>query len=654
MADNDLSNDSSEVPQDELMLPGFIAKREDGIFVKLPNLHEYGGFETFVNRLFGGDIFLSGLDYGSFAQLLYDPAWLETTQAEREELKIAEKISFLLPERRALYQAPDILENGRVAKYAFGPVYIEEVYEEPVYGEPDENGVAPVIEKLSKIKQHPAKLEFDEFIAEMWLKGVRFGIDEKAIRQAIIKNTSDHIIIARCLEPTKGCDAEILEVCPDLHRDNSPKILADGRADLHSRKNRFPQVAKGTTLLRKIPRVLGQPGLDVSGKVIEPDIPKDVDISALASTGTHVVQGPDGECIVPLLDGFLTLDEKTGTVTVTKKIENKEGISAKTTGSLTLDVDEFIEHGEVQEGCVVTGKHMTFMSNVFGGLISHGGNIVIKGSLSGGFAESTGGNVTLGSRTSCAAVRAREGEVAADYCDTTLIIGKIIRVDHAVNCELIADEVIANVVEGCMVAARIVKIASSQEHKNNETLVTMFTPDLSVFDQDIAIQHRHIAESRELITEHNEAIELLKSDAEFAKYWVLYEKIKSGEVRLTTEQVAGWRKLMDKNALTVKKMLKLEEKINMLETSIKEAEDKIVSIEHDRDGTGGDVSCVIDEVAGQTIGQTMTSALGVDEFVGLTGEEARNLLQKMDSHKKRIFSTGKGAVSWRFREPKDA
>ena len=654
MADNDLSNDSSEVPQDELMLPGFIARREDGIFVKLPNLYEYGGFETFVNRLFGGDIFLSGLDYGSFAKLLYDPAWLETTQAECEELKIAEKISSFLPQRKTIYRAPEILENGRLAKYAFGPAYIEEVYEEPIYGEPDENGVAPVIEKLSKIRQHPAKLEFDEFIAEMWLKGVRFGIDEKAIRQAIAQNAQEHIIIARCLEPTKGRDAEIVEVCPDLHCDNSPKILPDGKADLHSRKNRFPQVAKGAPLLKKIPRLLGQPGLDVSGNVIEPDIPKDLDISVLASTGTHVVQGPDGECIVPLLDGFLTMDEKTRKVAVTKKIENKEGISAKTTGSLVLDVDEFIEHGDVQEGCVVTGKHMTFMSNVFGGLISHGGNIVIKGSLSGGFAESTGGNIKLGGRTSCAAVRAREGEVTADYCDTSVIVGKIIRVDHAVNCELIADEVIANVVEGCMVAAKVVKIASSRERKNNETLVTMFTPDLSVFDQDIAIQHRHIAEFRKLIEEHNEAIELLKSDAEFAKYWALYEKIKSGEMRLTTEQVAGWRKLMDKNALTVKKMVKLEEKINMLETSIKEAEDKIVSIERDRDGTGVDVSCVINEVAGRTIGQTMISALGVDEFVGLTGEEARNLLQKMDSHKKRIFSADEGAISWRFREPKNA
>ena len=72
---------------------------------------------------------------------------------------------------------------------------------------------------------------------------------------------------------------------------------------------------------------------------------------------------------------------------MTEKLENKAGISVKTTGDLVLSVDEFIEHGEVQEGREVRGRNMVFRSDVFGRVISEGGNIELKKNLSGGIAE---------------------------------------------------------------------------------------------------------------------------------------------------------------------------------------------------------------------------------------------------------------------------
>jgi len=59
-------------------------------------------------------------------------------------------------------------------------------------------------------------------------------------------------------------------------------------------------------------------------------------------------------------------------------------------------VDEFVEHGEVQEGCTVKGKHMTFLSDMFG-MSFRRVAIFSSGQHGGRAAESQGGNVTLAS-----------------------------------------------------------------------------------------------------------------------------------------------------------------------------------------------------------------------------------------------------------------
>ncbi len=455
MTPTDLPGSSSDIPPEELLLPGFISVRPDGVIVDLRALTLVsGGFELFVNRLFTGGIRFVDLDYAAFLKLLYDADWLAAMKGKCTEARIATKIARFFPERQALYRTVKLHNGGNSAEYVFEPASIDETYEEPVYGEPGEDGVRPVIGQVSKTRKVPTKLDFDEFVADMWLKGVKFGIDADAVRQAIASGMTARVTAARHLEPTEGRDAEILEVCPDLRRDNSPKILRDGKADLRVFKNRFPQTVKGKRLLKKIPRVLGKPGYRVTGEVIEPKIPEDVSLHVLALAGTGVEQGADGEYIVSTIDGFIIRDDGSDGISVTEKIETTGGVSAKGTGDLVLSADEFVEHGEVEGGCTVKGKHMTFLADVFGNVISKGGNIFIAGNVASGRIESQGGNITLGKRASRAMVIARDGEVTVHGCELSTIIGRIVRVERAVNCEIIADEVFADVVEGCTIAAK--------------------------------------------------------------------------------------------------------------------------------------------------------------------------------------------------------
>src|SRR5207247_1523569 len=79
-----------------------------------------------------------------------------------------------------------------------------------------------------------AQLDFDEFVADMWLKNVRFGIQEAAVRAALAAPKGERVAAARDLEPTAAQDAQVVEVASELHRSDAPRQRADGTVDLKS------------------------------------------------------------------------------------------------------------------------------------------------------------------------------------------------------------------------------------------------------------------------------------------------------------------------------------------------------------------------------------------------------------------------------------
>ena len=649
MGENE-SISASEASQ-AMVMPAFVYNRADGVFVDLPRLAiAEGGLERFIDRLFESGARFSGLDYSLFLKLLYDADWLDETKDQTASLKVAESIVRFLPERQALYRKVKIHPGDLRAEYMFEPVSIEESYQAPLYGEP-EGGVSPIVGYETKTRDVATKLDFDELVADMWLKGVKLGLREEAIRKTIASGETVRLPFALHVDPTASRDAEIIEICADLRRDNSPKILANGKADLSVYKNRFPYVKQGTRLLKKVPRKLGKPGRKVTGEAIEPDMPRDLDLKALSSVGTTIEQGSDGEYLVAKMDGFVGIDARSNCISITEKIETKEGISAKTTGDIALAAEEFIEHGEVQEGRTVKGKHMTFMSNVFGNVVSDGGNIVIAGNLSGGKVESKGGNVTLRKRASRAVVRAREGELTAAQCESSTLIGKVVRVEHAVNCEIIADELYADVVEGCIIAGKLIRIKSSGERRGAETSVTIAIPDDTIVNQQIAGISKDLDDARGEFAWKTSEMETLKAEPEFVKFLALHSRIASGAIKLTAEQAGNWQKLVVKHAGTLQQMTSLKRDVDALAASINDMEETLASIRQEQQDMCKDVFCSIEKVVGHTVGQTMRMVNGLDSLSVMSGGVIRNTLQTMDARKERVFYGDDGSIEWKFEKP---
>lgn len=622
-------------------LPAYVHVRPDGVYIAVSPPPSQDILQMFVDRLFNNNAYFKGLNYPLFLDLLYGTKPVTVKDGQPPEVRLASEIITFSPLRKRLYRGVKIVRNGERAEYLFEPVFTEVTLEEPVYGPAEEDGVIPIVEYTKKTEARPTKLDFDEFVAEMWLKGVRFGINADAVRAAIQGSDTTRIEIAVQRVPTESKDAQIVEEHSRLRQDRSPLILSSGRAVLSTAKNFFPQVAQDESLLRKVPRALGDPGYLVTGSVIEPRLPKDLDLQRLAGPGTRIEYHAQGDLIVAAIDGFLRFDDISKKVEVTPTIENRSGISAKSTGDIKLDVDEFVEHGEVQEGRFVKGKHLTFRSAVYGTVLANGGNIVIDDNLSGGEAKSIGGDITVHGRAYNASIEAWDGNITIKFAESCAILAKSVKIERAVNCEIVAENVQMDSAEGCAIAGMDVNIATTQARRDRETVITVLLPDCSGLESQIAAARDEIAKIDGVLQNNAEQMEKFSADPKQAKLIDLGAKIRNGQIQLTSQQQNEWQKIFAQFPPAVKDTLVLQGKI-------KDLSDQIAGLTRQIEASSARQRCLIKEVLGDTVGQTLTTHLGTAAFRNLPRQVLKTRLSQIGTSRERIFSGWQGHVEWQF------
>jgi hypothetical protein len=636
-------SDNDKLNPGGLSLPAYVLLHQDGVFITLSPPPAQDILQLFVDRLFSNESRFVGLDYACFLRLLYGDA-TESIGNGASEVRLASGIVRFPPERMELYKGVKIMDDGERAEYMFQPAFVETITDEPAYGEPGEDGVKPVINHFRNIERSASQLDFDEFVASMWVKGVRFGINADAVRNAIQKETFTRMDIAFQREPTDSTDAEVVEESDLLHQDNAPVILANGKADLSRARNRFPQVAKNTPLLRKIPRALGKPGYRVTGTVIEPRMPEDLDLGKLVGEGTRIDQSPKGDLLVAGIDGFVNIDEGTSAICVTTKIEDKGGISTKHTGDIKLTVDDFTEHGEVQEGRFVEGKHLTFLSDVFGTVISQGGNIQLNSRISGGRAQSVGGNIFVKKKALNATLEAWDGKISIEFVEDCLIMGKSIAIGRAVNCEIVAEELQLGIAEGCAIAGKNLEITSSTVHKNRETIISIVLPDIAGYDRQIAEAKNSLVQIEQAIQTKNREIAATQSGPRFARYLAMADRVRGGEIQFTPEQQTGWQKIVNQFAPIVRATDGLMKKSMELESEIERWTQA-------RETCGAGEYCRIEEILGDTVVRKSSPNRGMSALRELPQQELRTKLQQLGDAQDRIFWDNKGNLDWHFTIP---
>jgi hypothetical protein len=600
-----------------------IIERPDGVYGDPSVLGTT--FGTAIERIFASS-YLVELDYPLLIKAIYGAGDALPRSAEGHVIiRLASAIVPFSPLRRPLYKSVKI--NRGKAEYFFEPVYQADP------ADPDGAG-------------SPARLDVDEFIADMWTKGIRFGIDVEAVRQAIDGGKSERVVVAELLEARAGRDAHVIEVTSDLHRSNAPLQLANGKLDLMAFQNRFPQVEKGVRLLKKIPRVAGKPGFELSGLRIEPPLPKDTEVTPMAGPGTVVEVTAEGEFLVAQHAGFLNVDSKSGQISVGDKIVSRDGVSARTTGNLKLTGD-FEEFGEVQEKRVVEGEGITIHADVFGNIVSRGGMVLLNRNLVGGTAHNARGDIRVKGVASGSVIQASAGDVVLNRAENCVISGTRVTVMHAVNCEIMAEEVTITQAEGCAIAARTVTIDSAGPRRQGEMHIFALQPDSARLDEVIAAMTARVTQFAALAQRRKDEMEAMTSEPEVRKYVMLASKVRKKELILTDEQVPMFQKMALAAGPALKAIAKVSLDVKAAETEQEAGAALVAELVRQRVDSAGVSSVRVKRIEGETVVRSMTFNPDGTSIYDLPAKDIKLKLRTKRAEGELIFAGEDGTVDWK-------
>lgn len=634
----------ADLEQGQVLLPGFVTRQEDGLYIDLLAIDSNALMQQFVERVFSAGARFADLDYELFLNLLFlwQPADIDRKLDELKRrgkppsLRLAADIVPFPAARRAAYRGVKFLDGGNAAEYIFEQISVERVIDDPEA--PDGSGKRTVADRL-----YP---DFDEFIADLWEKGLRFGIDAKAVREAIARDKAERVTIARMTPPTEGRDAGIDEQTDLLHRDDAPRLLPNGKMDLHHYRNRFPQVSAGTRLFKKIPRVPGISGWDVQGKELSPGEIKDFDIETLAGPGTEVVREAGGEFVVAAMDGFLDIDAQSGQISVVDKIISREGVSMRTTGDLSLSGDEYEEHGEVQEKRVVEGHNMTFLADVFGRIVSDGGRVTLKRNISGGAVQDAGGEVFIEGGASSATLDARRGSVTANHAENCIVIAERVSIGRAIRCAIIADVVEIQLSEGSVIAAKKIAIEKATVRRDDGTAVTVLLPDLEPFLRGLRAIDTARAEAEAQIAKINEGIAAIVAEPEMKSYMTIQARLKAKTLVMNDAQKVQWQGLLTRIAPNLRRIAALNKQVGDLRQAIADGEAEREKIRRERQEASLDISCTIKTVAGDTRVRCLRVSADGPPLANLPAKELHMKLREPGAETNRLFAGHGGSFEW--------
>ncbi|WP_371859641.1 flagellar assembly protein A [Pseudoduganella namucuonensis] len=601
-------------------LPSSLVQRADGVYFR--GDATAAASQAAVNHVFLGNGYFTGLDYAVFIRALYNAgAELPDNVKGKPLIRFADGIAPFPPERRELYKSVKII-NGE-AEYYFEPVF---------FFAPD-------------MPPQPARLIFEEFVADMWVKGIRFGIDAPAVRATIAAGRVTRLIAARRLAATPGRDAAIVEVSQSLHRSNAPREMANGRFDLNTFQNRFPQVPPHVKLLRKVPMVAGIRGYELSGIPLEAPQPRDIDLASVAGPGTLVETVNGVEFLVSAVEGFISVDGSKK-ISIGPKIISREGVSVRTTGNLQL-TGEYEEFGEVQEQRSVDGGSITIHGDVYGNINSRGGVINLQRNLMGGAATNVDGHINVKGVASNAVLQTKQGDVVLGRAESCIISGTRVVIGEASNCEIMADEVVIKNASGCAIAARRIEIGSAGPRKQIEMLLFPMVPDTAKYDKAIAEYEEKAARHGAVAARHKADIDAITNEPDVRNYLTLATRVRKQEVVLTPEQLA----LFQKMAVQVGPALR---SVGKLSLSAKEAQglqaqtrEQAAAVLRQKEALLGEGRCVVKLVEGETVVRTMLYNPDHGAAYDLAPREIKSRLRATASRVAAIFSGSSGSVDWR-------
>lgn len=244
--------------------------------------------------------------------------------------------------------------------------------------------------RFAKIRLYPnssegSRLSEKDIIDLLWQKGITYGIINKNIDLMLkARLYCTDILVARATMPIHGHDA-VITYHFNVDKTNKPEISEDGQVDFH-KLDMIEPVTEGQLLATLEPADFGTPGMDVTGKPINP---RKVSVKKLKH-GKNIHVDEEGLNMYSDVSGNVTCVDDTVFVSDCYQVPADVGPS---TGDIEYD-------GSVDvKGNVLTGYTVNATGDIYvhgaveGATLIAGGKIVLNRGIQGmgkGFMEAEG------------------------------------------------------------------------------------------------------------------------------------------------------------------------------------------------------------------------------------------------------------------------
>ncbi|MBW7954524.1 hypothetical protein H3C61_01800 [Candidatus Gracilibacteria bacterium] len=470
---NDLKSDTKDSVLNIINKTNFISFLEDGIYLDISRIKSRDDFISFVGDFFGRGFYFKDLDYKLFSDIIFD-----IEKIEGNNIKLASSIEKIDEKKAQKYQKPFIY-NGLQSEYIFSKIYSD-------------------IEEDGKTKEIEVFLDIDEFIAQMWNYGIRFGLKIDDIKKEIKLPTNKKILIADYIEPTLPIDESLQSMQffgQDLSLDKDYKNYKRSYIT-------FPKLSK---LYKIEPAIYGKNGLNILGEYIKPTKePKKIDLNKIIGEGVELLEQDGNIYIISSIDGFvsppqgnynskntiekdkkfitLNIDEILNPIKVTEHIEFGE-IGPKT-GNIITEYSVLIKG--LKSEYIVRAKNISSYGENCGSMSSYN-DINIDGNVIGkmerqenifsmtedGQIISLNGNIKVNGKVLFNNVlSAVKGRIDLYSIENSIIFGKDIEIVNARRCFIFGEniKITGQLIDSIVISTQTIDIASTS-HKDRENCI---------------------------------------------------------------------------------------------------------------------------------------------------------------------------------------
>lgn len=305
-----------------------------------------------------------------------------------------------------------------------------------------------------------------------------------------------------------------------------------------------------------------------------------------------------------------------------------------------------VEYQEVPEGRTIQGHNLHFHGPVYGQALSDGGTISFKDAFGWGKAVSPAGRITAERRAFNATLQAPGGVVVAKSAQSCLIIGREVRVQEAVNCQIFAHTLQLGTASGCMIAGRSLEIQTAKPYKAEPNTITIVVPELPDLREVLEPMAHELARLEAQEEALGARIAAHKADAALTQYLAIRAKVRTGLANLTADQAQGYQQMESRLAEPARALEVAVAERRAANKALVALRGEIQALRDQQTARMADCHCTIRHVSGETIVRQLLEAHDDPDLSLIAPPMIPKILFRNDASVRFLFAPHDGAVHW--------